>query len=140
VAKVIIMYDLFATVNVCDLEWLGHSRSSAVSLFDRVHTTFRSNYISNLHRFRCIASYSSKIAYFCTPRIWSPLGVTVWKLLPDNKCRYATMQGRPANPVISIQYWHVTDRRTDRQTLGHSTYRDSMTSWSKNVYKYNYKT
>ena len=58
----------------------GHSRSMAMSLFDRAHTTSYSTliqYASILYRFPDIASYLSKVADFDPPHLHSapPQGV-----------------------------------------------------------------
>ena len=57
---------------------IGHSRSSAMSQFDRTHTTFYStlkrNYASILYRFRDIASCLSKVADFNLPDLTYPFG------------------------------------------------------------------
>jgi len=49
----------------------GHSRSSAMSPFDRSHTTsyFNRNHASILYRFRDIAGYLSKVADFDPPHM-----------------------------------------------------------------------
>ena len=52
----------------------GHSRSSAMSLFDRAHTTsystFNRNHASILCRFRDIAGYLWKVADFDPPHLY----------------------------------------------------------------------
>jgi len=62
------------------MEWFGVvrglSRSSAMSPFDRAHTTsflfdFNRNYVSILYRFRDIAGYLSKFADFDPPHLHS---------------------------------------------------------------------
>ena len=48
----------------------GHSRSTAMSPFDRAHMTSYSTYASILYRFRDIASYLSKVADFDQPHLY----------------------------------------------------------------------
>jgi len=47
----------------------GHSRSSAMSPFDRAHTTSYSTLIETFYRFRDIAGYLSKVADFDSPHL-----------------------------------------------------------------------
>ena len=51
----------------------GHSRSTAMSPFDRAHTTSYSTLIETMHlyRLRDIASYLSKVADFDPPHLHS---------------------------------------------------------------------
>ena len=66
----------------------GHSRSSAMSSFDRVHATsinFNRNYVSILYCFQDIASYLSQVADIHFPQLHlAPhLGVTPFKFHQD---------------------------------------------------------
>ena len=54
----------------------GHSRSTAMSLFDRAHAydflfDFNRKYVFILYRFRDIAGYLSKVADFDPPHLHS---------------------------------------------------------------------
>jgi len=68
----------------------GHSRSTAMSPFDRAHTTLYSTltetmYVSILYRFRDIAGYLSKVADIDPPHLYlaPPQGVIPVKFRGD---------------------------------------------------------
>jgi len=108
----------------------GHPRSLAMSQFDRVHMTSYStnkNYASILYHNRVIMSYLSNVADFnLSTCIWCPhwgdceFHPDLWhqktRVIPGLSCDIACVI---LCLSILIQYWHVTNRWTDRQTNGH---------------------
>ena len=126
---------------------IGHSRSSAMSQFDRTHTTFYStlkrNYASILYRFRDIASCLSKVADFNLPDLTYPFGDPAggdpsrmsqdrWQQktrVIELSCGFVCVILCPA---ILTQYRLVTDGRTDGQTQDDSIHRASIASLGKN--------
>ena len=100
----------------------GHSRSSAMSPFDRAYTTSYSTLIETMYRFRHIASYLSKVADFDRPHLHlaPPQGVIqvefrgdLWHQktrIPELSCGVICVILRLA---VLVELRLVTDRRTD---------------------------
>ena len=120
---------------------MGHSRSSAVSPFDRAHTTSHSTLTETiLYRFRDIASYLSRVADFYPPRLHlvPPFGATpvefrgdLWHQItrvPELSCGFVCVILWLA---VLVEHRLVTDRRTQ----GHSIYRACIASRGKNRFK-----
>ena len=108
---------------------MGHSRSSAMSPFDRAHTTsystFNRNHASILYRFRDTASYLSKVTDFDPPHLHlaPPQGVTPVEFRGDLWHPKTSVPGLSCGVVcvilrlaVLVELRLVTDRRTDRQT------------------------
>jgi len=123
----------------------GHSRSTAMSPFDRAHKDFlfdfNRNYVSIFYRFRDIAGYLSKVADFDPPHLHlaPPKGVTPVEFRRDLWCQKTRVPGLSCGVVCAIlrlavlvEHRLVTDRRTDGQTQGHGWYRRCMASRGKN--------
>ena len=112
----------------------GHSRSTAMSPFDRAHTTsysiFNRNYVSIFYRFRDIAGYLSTVADFDPPHLHlaPPEGVTpvefrrdLWRQktrVPGVSCGVVCVLLRLA---ILAEHRLVTDGQTDGQRAMAST-------------------
>ena len=95
----------------------GHSRSSAMSPFDRAHASI-------LYRFRDIASYFSKVADFDPPHLHSapPQAVTPVEFRGDLWHQKTRVPGLSCGVVcvilrlaVLVEHRLVTDGRTDRQ-------------------------
>ena len=104
----------------------GHSRSSAMSPFDRARTTsdstFSRNYASLLYRFRDIASYLSNVADFNLPHLQLAPSLEFYRGLWRQKT--IRVPGLSCGVVCVIclailtQYRLVTDRETNRWLEG----------------------
>ena len=110
----------------------GHSRSTAMSSFDRAHTTSYSTLIETMchifYRFRDIASYLSKVVDFDPPHLHlaPPQGVTPVEFRGDlwhQKARVSEVSCVVVCVILClavlVEHRLVTERRTDRQTQGH---------------------
>ena len=106
----------------------GHSRSTAMSPFDRAHTTSYSTLIETVfifYRFRDIAGYWSKVADFDPTHLHlvPPQGVTPVEFRGSLWCQETRVPGLWCGVVcvilrlaVVVEHRLVTDGRTDRQT------------------------
>ena len=107
----------------------GHSRSSAMSPFDRAHRDFQfdfnRNHASILYCFRYIAGYLSKVADFDPPHLHlaPPQGVIPVEFRGDLWQQKTRVPGLSCCVVcvilclaVLVELRLVADRRTDRQT------------------------
>ena len=101
----------------------GHSRSSAMSPFDREHTTSCSTLIETMCRFRDIADYLSKVANFDPLHLHlaHPQGAISVEFRRDLWHQKTRVHGLSCGVVcvilrlaILVEHRLVTDRRTDR--------------------------
>ena len=109
----------------------GHSRSTAMSTFDRARTTSYSTLIETMRlsctRFRDIASYLSKVADFDPPHLYlaHPQGVIPVEFRGDLWLQKTRVPGLSCGVVcvilplaVLVEHRLVTDRQTDRRTDG----------------------
>ena len=120
----------------------GHSRSSAMSPFDRAHTTSYSTLIESmciLYRFRDKAGYSSKVADFDPPHLHlaPSQGVTPVEFRGDlwhQKTRVPVLSCGVVCVIVClavlVELRLVTDRQT--QTQAHGQYHGCIASRGKN--------
>ena len=119
----------------------GHSRSSAMSPFDRAHTTSYSTLIETMR----LSCYLSKVDDFDPPHLHlaPPQRVTPVEFRGDLWLQKTRVPGLSFSVVcviqslaVSVEHRLVTDRQTDRQTdgqtQGHGQYRGCIASRGKN--------
>jgi len=105
----------------------GHTRSTAMSPFDRAHTTSYSTLIETmpiLYRFRDIASYLSKVADFDPPHLHlaPPQGVIPVEFCGDlwhTKTRVPGLSCGVVCVILPLGVLVGLRLVTDRQTDGH---------------------
>ena len=124
----------------------GHSRSTAMSPFDRARAydflfNFNRNHAFILYRFRDIASYLSKVTDFHPPHLHSApsQGVTPVEFRGDLWHQKTRVFGVSCGVVyvilrlaVFVELRLVTDRRTRTQTQAHGQYRGCIASRGKN--------
>jgi len=105
----------------------GHSRSWAMSPFDRAHTTcystFNRSYTVILYRFRDITSYLSKVADFNPPHLIGALqGFTPVEFRGDLWQQKTRVPGLACGSIcvilglaVLVEHRLVTDRQTDTE-------------------------
>ena len=124
----------------------GHSRSWAMSPFDRAHTTSyltlieNRNHASVLYRFRDIAGYLWKVADFDPPHLHlvPPQGVTPVEFCEDLQHQKTRLPGAVCVILllaVLVELRLVADRRTERRTQAHGQYRGCIASRGKNKMK-----
>ena len=124
----------------------GHSRSSAMSPFDRVHTTSYSTLIATMLYLVPFSRYNRlfvEIADFDPPHLHvAPLqGVTPVEFRGDLWLQKTRVHGLSCGVVcvivrlaVLVELRLVTDRQTDGRTQGHGQFRRCIASRGKNYW------